>query len=1087
MKPPLIEKLEQQLNREILEEPHIYLLTYNHPDCCYRLDKNVVEMLSLCDCGLKDISFLSGFKHIAQLDLSGNRIEDISPLKDLPSLRYLKLSENRIADISVLQSLTGLKHLLLQSNPITNCSSIQNLRSLESLSLDHCKIKSLSLDNISGLNFLSITNNPVKKLSLKNLPWLKRIDLINTKVENIEIINCNSINYINLKNNEVADISFLHNTPAVTDLDISGNPIVDYSPLQTLRAVEILKVNGDLPASALNGFTYLKQIHLSEKASNPDLIQKLTNKKLFPGLTVIGHKTQEVKSLENKIGVSLIPTLPGGITDWVDNRSYLLNSNAELVAMRLRRLNLSRISSLEEFRHIEILDLRINKIRDIKPIQALSELRELHLYGNQIREIPFDFLDSLPNLTYINLARNPIKNIPKEIFDKDQNIITELRVYLGSMKGERAYLHQAKMILIGNGEVGKSSIRIKLLDKKKPLPKKEDRTQGLDIETYTIKDLPPAVTGLDKKIDFDLSIWDFGGQGRYREVQQLFCGRKALYIFVTAFGDDPKNEDYIGFEYWLSMARAYGYDHKENWQSPIIHVVNKCDLGKKPVNEGTLVGLFSNIHDFVKISCETLQNFDKLEEVIKLALPKVSKDIFFNQFSKKWFLVKEALHQRRHENYITLDAYYKICTQNKLNRGESDLWLEYLDRMGDLIYFRDNPDLGNFIVLNPLWVKNCAYQILDSTLIQKGVLEKQYLPYIWKDFTEYEHNNLMALMIAYKLCYPGVDSHKHTSYIVPALLPEKKPAIPEAFFKQHYELKFDYSPFIPAGTVNKLIVALNQHIYQDLKWKNGCLLHLMDGNNISFAEVIEDWEKNAVFVRLSGNNLHALYNLVRQTLSQLLDELKKIKILDVLQLETRIKVDDDYELPKTIIKFGKTREYQFLFSKDVVETKKEEPPRKTVKVFIASSKELKVDREALRTFVSVENDRLIRKNLYVELVQQEYFIDSMVEDGLQSKYNEAITNCDIIITLFFTKVGPYTQQEFECAYESFIKTGKPQIYTYIKKGTVDMDTIDEEVMTLLSFKKKLKELKHYPTEYKNSAELTQHFGRQIQAFFDNYS
>ena len=50
---------------------------------------------------------------------------------------------------------------------------------------------------------------------------------------------------------------------------------------------------------------------------------------------------------------------------------------------------------------------------------------------------------------------------------------------------------------------------------------------------------------------------------------------------------------------------------------------------------------------------------------------------------------------------------------------------------------------------------------------------------------------------------------------------------------------------------------------------------------------------------------------------------------------------------------------------------------KTIRIFIASSSELKEDREAFRVFIGLENDRLIDKGIYLKLVQWEYFKDSI--------------------------------------------------------------------------------------------------------------
>ena len=74
----------------------------------------------------------------------------------------------------------------------------------------------------------------------------------------------------------------------------------------------------------------------------------------------------------------------------------------------------------------------------------------------------------------------------------------------------------------------------------------------------------------------------------------------------------------------------------------------------------------------------------------------------------------------------------------------------------------------------------------------------------------------------------------------------------------------------------------------------------------------------------------------------------------------------------------------------------------TLKIFIASSSELKDDRDEFRLFISQENDRLHTKGLYLELVQWENFLDAISDTRLQDEYNKAISDCDIVICLFFT-------------------------------------------------------------------------------------
>jgi hypothetical protein len=152
---------------------------------------------------------------------------------------------------------------------------------------------------------------------------------------------------------------------------------------------------------------------------------------------------------------------------------------------------------------------------------------------------------------------------------------------------------------------------------------------------------------------------------------------------------------------------------------------------------------------------------------------------------------------------------------------------------------------------------------------------------------------------------------------------------------------------------------------------------------------------------------------------------------------------------------------------------------KTIKIFIASSAELKADREDFRTFISGENDRLSEQGIYLKIVQWENFLDCISDTRLQDEYNKALGECDVALCLFFTKVGKYTAEEFDTAYQVFKNTGKPRIWTYFKNAPVNTESITEEFNTLLAFKKKIGDLGHFYTTYTNTDNLINRFRSQL--------
>ena len=140
---------------------------------------------------------------------------------------------------------------------------------------------------------------------------------------------------------------------------------------------------------------------------------------------------------------------------------------------------------------------------------------------------------------------------------------------------------------------------------------------------------------------------------------------------------------------------------------------------------------------------------------------------------------------------------------------------------------------------------------------------------------------------------------------------------------------------------------------------------------------------------------------------------------------------------------------------------------------MASSAELKEDREQVEIWINRQNKKLFASGVFLELNLWEDFLDAMSQTRLQDEYNKTINECDIFISLFKTKVGKYTEEEFDVAYETFKANGKTQyLYTYFKKFQLNSDEIElDDLTSLKSFKAKLSDLGHFPTSVKNSDDL----------------
>lgn len=155
------------------------------------------------------------------------------------------------------------------------------------------------------------------------------------------------------------------------------------------------------------------------------------------------------------------------------------------------------------------------------------------------------------------------------------------------------------------------------------------------------------------------------------------------------------------------------------------------------------------------------------------------------------------------------------------------------------------------------------------------------------------------------------------------------------------------------------------------------------------------------------------------------------------------------------------------------------------KIFLASSSELVDDRRQFEIFINRKNKAWVEKGVFLELVIWEDFLDAVSQTRLQDEYNRAIRDCDLFVMLFFTKVGKYTEEEFETAFGQFKATNKPFIFTYFKDAPISTGALDDGVLSLLQFKKKLGTLGHFYTVYKNIEDLQLKFGQQLDKLADS--
>ena len=511
---------------------------------------------------------------------------------------------------------------------------------------------------------------------------------------------------------------------------------------------------------------------------------------------------------------------------------------------KLKELNLSNNqieklpSEIIKLKKLQVLSISNNNLKIIPPeIFSLKRLHTIDLSSNILLNLQYEILE-LENLDTLNLSRNPIENIPSEIIKQGKDSIFN---YINSIQDTKEYdmLYEAKMVLVGRGGMGKTTLVTRLANEDFILDDHQqiETTKGVKIDVW---DIPIKLRFRDS---FRLNVWDFGGQKKYDATHQLFLTEKTIYLFVS---EARREDNYYDFDYWLSTIRLFSNS------SPVIVVQTKIDERKDDLPSQVYREIFSNIIEFVPVSCKrgysgTIKELKRNIRKSIYTLPQVG-----DLLPKTWVNIRNEIGTRKSQNYISYFDYLEICRKNGLDAEKANLLSGYFHNLGVIIHHKDNNLLKRLVIVNPDWATDALYKVLDSepALRKKGRFDNLDLNSIWKDS---EHKDvipeLIDLMIKYELCFE-ISSRKGL-YIAPSILPHDKIGYPEIKRVGSIKVVYDYE-FMPAGILTRLIVKAHDWIEKEYYWRTGCIF-IFNSSGKARAEVIAKTATRKISITIEGN------------------------------------------------------------------------------------------------------------------------------------------------------------------------------------------------------------------------------------------
>ena len=148
-----------------------------------------------------------------------------------------------------------------------------------------------------------------------------------------------------------------------------------------------------------------------------------------------------------------------------------------------------------------------------------------------------------------------------------------------------------------------------------------------------------------------------------------------------------------------------------------------------------------------------------------------------------------------------------------------------------------------------------------------------------------------------------------------------------------------------------------------------------------------------------------------------------------------------------------------------------------IKIFLASSEELKHERLVIAEQVANMNRTLANQDITLRLVKWEYLDSSMGAQHKQEDYNDYLVDCDMCFALLWTRFGMYTEIEFEKSLKELNSKGN------IRHLSVLFKEITTKSDKLRAFEKKCTE--SHPTlchTFKDDDTLKDLFNAEVERF-----
>ena len=802
---------------------------------------------------VSDLSPVQGLTALQTLNCDSTQVSDLSPVQGLTALQTLNCSDTQVSDLSPVQGLTALQTLNCDSTQVSDLSPVQGLTALQTLNCSDTQVSDLSpVQGLTALQTLNCSDTQVSDLSpVQGLTALQSLSCDRTQVSDLSLVQgLTALQTLNCDSTQVSDLSPIQGLTALQTLNCSDTQVSDLSPVQGLTALQGLSCDrtqvSDL--SPVQGLTALQTLRCDRtQVSDLSPVQGLT------ALQSLYCSSTQVSDLSPVQGLTALQSLSCGGTQ-VSDLSPVQGLTA-LQSLYCYATQVSDLSPVQGLTALQSLYCSSTQVSDLSPVQGLTALQSLSCGGTQVSDLsPIQGLTALQRLscdstqvsdlsplketlrsqlTTLYIFGCPVRDVPPEILS--DNCARALKAHFEDLGDDPICLNQFKILILGNGRVGKTQIARALQGK--------DMIKG-DVSTHAISTISHDIFN-DPKLP-KARIWDFGGQDIYHGTHALFMrGRAATILGWNLQSENTFFHDHDGqrfanekLPYWVEFIRRLS-----GHNNPLILTQTRCEADGelKPPIKAELLEPF-DFHQKVSFDAETKTGLDDLLGYLEIAQRKIPRPLI----GPGRLAVKEAIEKIKADEpdrkFLRFTEFEAMCkeTGGVSNPG---LFADYLHH-ADVVFYRKGL-FGDKLVLDTNWMLDAIYAVLTRDVCKVEIERSQGRftladlgRWLWDaDHNHGEQAQLLDMMRATGICFQiSPDYYRHSEktkeeqrnimYIAPELLPPEKPALDGRWDDTAETVKFDIEfDFLPDPVFRAVMSRLGAKAgLNGLYWKTGLYL-----------------------------------------------------------------------------------------------------------------------------------------------------------------------------------------------------------------------------------------------------------------------